>query len=348
VLDEAIASAPEPRLAARARIEREFVRLETETSVGVEEAARVADNVLPVLERAADDHGRCRGWALRAQAAWLVGRVEAADSAWREAAECARRARDERELFAILGWRATAAVFGPTPVDEAIVRCEQFGSMVSTSPVAVAWAVNALGLLHAMRRRFDLADECLRRANETLHQLGSLHSSVSHIEALVRLLEGEPARAEATLRAGIEALQSMHAGDLLATTTAMLAQAVHAQGRPREAEELCTIAAEAAAADDIVTQVIWRGVEAKVLVGDRRFDEAEALAREAVALVEPTDLLSHRGDAMLDLAEVLWAHGRTEASHLALHTGLSLYETKGNAAAAERARLQFSDRGGAM
>ena len=65
------------------------------------------------------------------------------------------------------------------------------------------------------------------------------------------------------------------------------------------------MAAGAGAHDDIVTQVIWRGVQAKILAHHGRPEEAETLARNAVALVAPTDLLSHHGDAMLDLAEVL-------------------------------------------
>jgi tetratricopeptide (TPR) repeat protein len=344
VLDDAIAAAPNPRLRARARIEREFVRLETETSGGTEHARRVADAALPVLQ--GDDHGRCRALSLRAQAEWIVGRVEAADGAWAQAAACAERAHDERELFAILGWRATAAVFGPASVDEAIRRCEEVRDIVSASPVAVAWAVNALALLHAMRCDFARAERCLEQANETLHQLGSLHSSVSHIEALVRLLAGVPARAEATLRAGVEALASMSAGDLLATTTAMLAQAVYEQGRRDEAGDLCRAAAESAAPDDIVTQVIWRGVMAKVLAAEGRCNQAEPLAREAVALIEPTDLLSHHGDAMLDLAEVLHGCSRHDAYQDVAHAALSLYEHKGNTAGAARARALLSDRGG--
>jgi hypothetical protein len=40
-------------------------------------------------------------------------------------------------------------------------------------------------------------------------------------------------------------------------------------------------------------------------VHEGRGAEAEALAREAVALIEPTDLVSQHGDALLDLADVL-------------------------------------------
>ena len=346
VLDEAIADAPAPWLEARARVEREFVRLEIETSVGIEHAQRVVDEVLPVLEREGDDHGQCRAWSLRAQASWLAGSVERADDAWSEAGACAGRAGDERELFAIVGWRATAAVFGPTPVDEAIRRCEAFRDVVSASPVALAWAVNALALLHAMSGHFELAEQLLEQANATISQLGSLHSSVSHIEALVRLLAGEPALAEPPLRAGIETLASMTDRAMLATTTAMLAEAVYAQGRLGEADRLCDAAAGAGAPDDIVTQVIWRGVKAKILAHEGRCEEAEALSRAAVALVEPTDLLSHQGDAMLDLAEVLRACGPSQEYQRAVRTALSLYERKGNRPGAARARSLLSNRGG--
>ena len=51
-----------------------------------------------------------------------------------EAAEHARRAGDERELFEILGWRASAAAFGPTPVPEAIRRCERIREQVAQQP----------------------------------------------------------------------------------------------------------------------------------------------------------------------------------------------------------------------
>ena len=57
--------------------------------------------------------------------------------------------------------------------------------------------------------------------------------------------------------------------------------------------------------------MIWRGVKAKILAHEGRCEDAETLARAAVALVAPTDLLSHHGDAMLDLAEVLRACGRS-------------------------------------
>jgi class 3 adenylate cyclase/tetratricopeptide (TPR) repeat protein len=336
VLDEAISRAPEPWLGARARVEREFVRLEVETTVGAEHAGRVADDVLPVLERAQDDHGQCRAWSLRAQADWILGHVGRADAAWDRATDCARRAGDDLELFAILGWRATAAVLGPAAVDEAIDRCERMRELVAPSPVATAWVINALAPLHAMRGDRELADRLVREANETIQQLGSLHASVSHMEAMVRMLCDEPALAEGALRAGVETLTAMSGGGLLATTAALLAEALYVQGRLDEAQQWCVVAADAGASDDIATQVIWRGVEAKVRAHQGRAEAAETLAREAVRLVQPTDLLSQKADAMLDLAEVLRLSSR-EYQEVALGA-LTVYEQKGNVVGGARAR----------
>jgi len=346
VLDEAIARAPEPRLRARAQVERELVRLETETSVGTEQARGVIDAAMPRLESEADEYGLCRVWLLRGRLAWELGHVGRADEAWRYAAESARRARRLRELFEVIGWRALAAVLGPTPVDEAIRRCEGFRELVRPSPIATASTLNPLAVLHAMKGEFELAERLLEQAGEMLHELGGIGSGVSHLEAWVRLLAGQPALAEARLLADVETLSSMSAGDALATTTALLAQVVYAQGRMGEAGELCRMTERRAAAEDTMTQVIWRGVQAKILAREGRCDEAEVLAREAVALAEPSDLLLHRGDAMLDLAEVLRTCERSEESDHAARTALELYELKGNAAAAARARPLLSHRPG--
>lgn len=342
VLDEAIATAPEPQLEARARVELEIVRLETESTHGFDRAAGVADEVMPVLERAGDDQGRSRAWSLRAQIAWNLGHFERADDALRRAAACAERAHDERALFDVYGWRATAAVLGPAPVPEAVERCNAFREVVAASPVTVVWIINPLASLHAMMGDFTRAERLLHEANATLHQLGSLGASASHHEALVWLLAGRPELAEAALRVSAEKLASMDDASRLATTNAMLAQALYAQGGWSEAGALCGVTERTAAADDIVTQVIWRGVQAKLLARSGDAEKAERLAREAVALVAATDLVNHHGDALVDLAETLHMLDRADESADALRSALQMYEKKGNAASATGVRSRLS------
>jgi DNA-binding SARP family transcriptional activator/class 3 adenylate cyclase len=343
VLDEAIARAPDTRLKGRAQVERELMRFETETEVGTDRARQVIDAVLPLLEREGDEHGQSRAWLLCGELAWNAGRVDSADAAWDKAAQSARRADDRRELFEVIGWRASAAVLGPTPVDDAIRRCEGFREVVRASPLATAVTVKPLALLHAMKGDLVTAERLLEQAREIMQELGAVSANVSHLEASVRLLAGQPELAEAMLREDAERLWSM---DALATTTALLAQAVYAQGREREAADLCRMTDRRAAAEDTATQAIWRGVQAKIFAREGRREEANALALEAVALLDSTDLLSLRGDAMLDLAAVLRICGPAADADRATRNGLALYELKGNTAAAARARSLLNDRPG--
>ena len=58
--------------------------------------------------------------------------------------------------------------------------------------------------------------------------------------------------------------------------------------------------------------------------------EAERLAREAVSLLEGTDVLAVRADALLDLADVLVVSGRSAAAGPVAAQARELYERKGH------------------
>jgi ATP/maltotriose-dependent transcriptional regulator MalT len=291
-----------------------------------------------VLAEHDDAIGQCRAWRLLAWVEWIESQAARADAAWERAAALAERAGDERELFEILGWRAAAAVFGPAPVDKAIRRCTAIGEQVRASPIAAAVTLRPLGLLHALRGDFDEARRLIRASNETLDELGRMQSVVSHHEAVVELLAGEPAAAERRLRQGYARLEAMGEQALLATTAAFLAEAVLAQGDAGEAEALCATAERLAPADDVITHALARGVRARVLAGRGRYDEAEAAAEEAVALAGRTDALVEHGDAHLALADVLELRGRGDAAMLHVREAIALYERKGAVVLAERAR----------
>lgn len=335
VLDDAVAHPHDERLRARAAVEREFVRLESQTSSGTTPARAVVNAAASVLERAGDDDGLSRLWCLRATVAWNEGCVAQADTAWCRAAEYAGRSRDERQLYDTVMRRASAAVFGPMPVDEGIRLCEEIRELVHGAPVADTATMQALASLHAMTCDFERARELLAESNEIRLKLGDIGSSVSHHEALIEMFAGRPERAERRLRGDLATLERIGDCGMLATTQAMLGQALYAQGRPQEAQALCRRAAQLAAADDIVTRVLWRGVQARIAADAGDVDEGEALAREAVALVKTTDLLTLRGDVMLDLAHVLSIAGKMYQD--TVRSALQLYGSKGNVAASLRA-----------
>ena len=125
---------------------------------------------------------------------------------------------------------------------------------------------------------------------------------------------------------------------VLATTAADLARVVLEQGRDAEAAALCAASERLAAPEDVATQAMWRGVRARLLAGEGEHARAEALAREAVALIDPTDLLNDRADVLLDLAAVLQRGGRAEEAGRIRERALALYEAKGNRISATRAR----------
>lgn len=156
---------------------------------------------------------------------------------------------------------------------------------------------------------------------------------------MVELLAGEPAAAESLLTEAYSALEAMGERGRLSVAAAFLSRAVCAQGRYDEAERWTAVCEEAATAEDVVSQAVWRGVRARVLVHRGEVEAALALAREAVRLAAETDFLQLHGDALIDLAEVLGGSGRTEESTAMAERALDLYRAKGNvvaAAAAER------------
>jgi class 3 adenylate cyclase/tetratricopeptide (TPR) repeat protein len=341
VLTEAIERSADELLKGRARVEQQFVRLQTYAGA-IDDVQRVADTALKAFEEHGDDSGQSRAWCLKASIAWIGGQAAQADEAWRRGVEHARRAGETRELFEILDWRASAAVVGPTPVDEAIERCLEIRERVRSSPVAVAETLHPLAALHAMRGEFDVARSLLREGKAILEEIGRISSvGISHHEAFVEMLAGELEVAEERLRRAYERLQEMGEKTLLASTAAYLAEVIYAQDRPEEAWRVCEVSREVAVVEDLSAQVLGRGVHAKLLGRQGRGAEGEALARQAVELAASTDFLTHRGEAFLNLAEVLELNGRPGEAEAALYAGLELFERKGDLVSAGRARKRL-------
>ena len=118
-------------------------------------------------------------------------------------------------------------------MDEAIQLLLDIREQVRSSPVAVAETLHPLAVLHAMRGEFDDARSLVREGNAIIEDLGRMYSAgLSHHEALVEMLAGQPDVAEDRLRRAYETLDEMGEKTLLATTAAMLAQAIYAQDRP--------------------------------------------------------------------------------------------------------------------
>ena len=64
-----------------------------------------------------------------------------------------------------------------------------------------------------------------------------------------------------------------------------------------------------------------------------------------MSLAEETDFLVHRGDALIDLARILYDSGRTDEAAEVAAIGLQLHEQKGNLVAAGQIRSRLGAAG---
>ena len=119
----------------------------------------------------------------------------------------------------------------------------------------------------------------------------------------------------------------------LCGVAAELADVLWLQGRDDEALELTIVSENTVGKGVLVAQMMWRGARAKVLARRGQLDEAEALAREAMAIIETTEYVLYRADALTDLAEVLRLMNRSDEAATTAEQARRLYETKGNVAA---------------
>jgi class 3 adenylate cyclase/tetratricopeptide (TPR) repeat protein len=324
-------------LVARAQVERMLAQLQVDPEGVARQASRRGARLSATLSEAEDHAGLARLWHLRGLLSWIQARAGDASECWRWAAEHASLATDDRTLADALGWEASAATQGPTPVEEAFARCTEILGRLTTNPWAAALVQHQVAGLHAMRGEFDRAFALLDDANEALAGFSpTVDAAVSHPEVLVSMLAGEPARAERHLRSGRRQLEAMGEKAVLASTEAMLGMAVLAQDRVEEADRLARRSARLTTDGDLAAQVMWRRVRAGALAGQGRLREAERLARDAVALAERTDYLNDHAGALEDLAVVREAAGDSQEARHARESALDVYRRKGNAVSSVR------------
>ncbi|HEU4451363.1 MAG TPA: adenylate/guanylate cyclase domain-containing protein [Gaiellaceae bacterium] len=342
-LDEAVEGAGatgEPTLLAKAELVRLLVGSHSKDGWSQDEVVRRADLSIPVFAGAGDDAGLAQAYRLLAWARGTACRYGDAAAAAQRAVEHARIAGDERQRTHAASQYAVAALYGPTPVLEAIERCGEIVEQVSDDRRSRGLVLGLLGCLEAMRGDFERARDLCSRGRATLQDLGRnvVAASTSQDSCTVEMLAGDPAAAERDLRRDFEALTEMGEAYLLSTIAGELARAVYDQGRTEEADELSRVAERYSAADDVTSQALWRSVRAKVLARRGDADAALPLAREAVALLRTTDALVRQADALVDQAEVLRLLDEGDAARACLEEAIELFERKGNVVAAGKAR----------
>jgi tetratricopeptide (TPR) repeat protein len=305
-----------------------------------ERAVAGAAEVIPVFEQAGDDAGLAAAYRLAAWAHGTTCRFGEVAGAAERAALYARRAGDERQRRWARGQYAMAVVWGPTPVPEAIARCEEILEQAAGDRRTEGLVRSLLGRLEAMRGDFSRARALARGARATLEDMGTsvVTASTSLDSCGVEMLGGDPAAAERDLRRDYEALEDMGERYLLSTVAGELANVLVERGEDREAERYTQVAEELAADDDLTSQALWRWVRARVLARRGQTDDALTLAAQARDLLSVTDSPVAQADALLALSEVVAAAGDEGAARASAEAALQLYERKGDLVSAARTR----------
>ena len=315
-LDEAIRLG-EQEGASRAQAHASLVRLLVRLKVGDPEswrddAAHTIAEAMAVFEEVGDHAGLAKAWRLLAwshgTACHFGNAAEASELALRHA----RLANDVRQQSRAATAYAAAALFGPTPVAEAIDRCERIVEQVAGDRQSEGVVLALLASLVAMQGSFDRARGLSARGRAMLEEIGvtDIGASAAMEAWRVEVLAGDLGAAERELRRAYDLLVAIREKYLLSTVSGLLGQTLYALGRFDEVEPLGLQARELAGEHDIDTQALWRCVLGKVLARQGSIDEGEAHVREALAVLAPTDAVLFKYGALLDLAEVQRLAGR--------------------------------------
>jgi tetratricopeptide (TPR) repeat protein len=291
------------------------------------EAARLTD----FFDRHDQQADLARASAYMARFRFYQGTCDDADALYDRAIALARKCglrRDERDWGS---WQLAVKRYGSTPVPDAIAYLgESLAEAAQAGIPAPATAFHQAALL-AMAGEVEAARELFERTLPEARAFGLLAEMAIGMEGgFLFQLVGELETAEALLRDTWEMSARVGETGWRSTAGAQLAEVLVEQGRDAEAAEVLAELETLVSPDDFEPQSRIRWVRATMLARQGRLEEAEQLAREAVAIVDESDYLDQRGGAHRTLAEVLALAGRDAEAEAERRTALELYDRKGN------------------
>jgi class 3 adenylate cyclase/tetratricopeptide (TPR) repeat protein len=295
----------------------------------IDELERLATEALPLLEQAGDHAGLAHAWrALGYGVANFRGR-------WDDWAEAGEQALRHARLAGRLSPRVAdelALASGSRPADEALQKLD---ALLPENPSPFELLVRAW--LLAMLARFEEASPVAEEARERGRELTGDYWT-DWIPAEIAALKGDHEAAVDYLVPFCDLLEEHDQRFYLSSVAPMLGHELCALGRHDDAERYARLGQELDVPQNVLGQATWRQVQALVDASRGNLAKAEALAHEAVQLIDSTDGLNYQGDALCDLAEVLVAAGRTDEAAAALEQALERYERKKNLAMVAQVR----------
>ncbi len=327
------------RIMASSQIVGMFVRFYSgELGDWSEETLKTAHSLIPVLERERAHSELAMAWRLIVYVHGVAGRYSLASEAGERSTAHARLAGNDRLVARNSTILSINALYGPTPVPQAIAQCEKLIAQGLSDRQIECGIMCTLAQLKAMNGELGEARNLYRRGRAMLRDLGQgVYAAATGVDlARVELHGGDLSIVEREVRADYEFLAKMGETYYLSTIAALLARVVRDQGRDDEALALSRISEQATAADDIESQALWRSIRAPIVARAGNSALAEDLARTALEMVRRTEAPWLQADALSELASVLRIAGKAgEARHL-IDEAITLYTAKGDVVSATR------------
>lgn len=314
------------------------------------------DDAIREFERLQDPVGLANAYRLRANLDYSRGLSKGALQDVRHALALAERSGDERLAAKITQLYCVILFWGPTPLAEVRPSIEERLRWARDRELQSleAFALTLLARIAVLQGEIVEAQRFLAQSKLVVPLNPRRYSglrreapvaelltraAVTLSEALVELGAGDLPAAEKILAESYAALEHEGKNVPRANVAAMLARVLLLQGgRDREATEYVEECRRLALDDQVDVQIKWRSAQARLLARAGRLDEAERLADEAVTMAERSEQPSTQAEALLDKAEVLSTVGKAAAAAEAARRAAELYEAKGSAVSATRAR----------
>ena len=323
-------SAGDEQHALRAELVRIDARTHVDPSYQSTKTRQDAESVLRRLEEIGDEDGVFR-------ALLAVGRLDFYEGHCMKSLAVSQRlserARDKsyRDRIAVAQGFASAAFFGPLPVNRSLELVERALELVAGSIVDDAALGSVRAALFAMQGLADDARAEMARVRDLWAELGN--PGIMTITFLaagnMEMILGSPDRAERGYREGVELLDRLGETGYNSTFLAGLAWALCEQGRFDEAEEAARRSQALTAEGDFASEAGWRQALTLILSSRGNHDAASTMAHEVLGFVQPTDYVGMIGEAYEVQGRVLETAGRQNEARAAFERALASFERKG-------------------
>jgi len=348
-LAEGAATAAAARVSAlHARIRVLLADIHVSQSGPGQEALAECEAAAAVLEAEGDLEGLAETWRLAGKIRFWLGDSPADQQAFERAIACARQGGHRRVQMRASGNLVVTFQTLPIPPDAAIARAGQQLQTADGEPWAEAEILAPLSLIYAYAGRFAEAREAIACAQAVYGRSDAKYTRAMVVAASgeIELIAGDPATAERHLRDAYEAFHAIGERGILSSVAGRLAEALCAQGRLEEAQQMTEEAQAAAPPGEIEAQARWRAARAKLVARGGRFPAARTLLDEAAALVSATSWAVLQAEILMAKAEVDRLAGEREQAESSLRAALRIYQDRHATVFAEQAAAALASLAG--